>query len=158
MVLFGVLMLIMLIEVAFSVAIFRFSHPVHGSAALALFFTVNSALLFFLAEPLLATLQLLILVGGVSTYLLLGIASTSSYSFRHSNSILLAAGIILIFGVLAYSMLAPSGGGFSYATQQPPNSIPLASQLSDGMPIIYASVLLMFAAALGAIMVFKRRY
>ena len=156
MIVFLILAIVMLLEIVFSISLFVLKHPVYGAIALSLFFVVNSALFFFLGQPVLGTIQLLVLTGGVSTYLVLGIASSSSYSFKHSNLIALLVGVVLVFGVLAYSIASPAGG-LSYALQPQQGNMQQLS-LQEGMPLVYSSALLIFAGTFGAVILFKRRY
>ena len=69
--------------------IFVFKDILHSVLSLAMAFFINSLIFLMLEQPLLALLQLFVMVGGISTFLFVGVASVSLSRFGHANLLLL---------------------------------------------------------------------
>ncbi|MEM3227845.1 MAG: NADH-quinone oxidoreductase subunit J [Candidatus Micrarchaeaceae archaeon] len=157
-VLFYLFLLIAAVELALSVYIFRARELLHAIVLLALLFVMTSMLYLVLSQPLLATVQLLILVGGVSTYLLVGTASESFSKFRHTNIALMLALAIVTFAVIFYPVASNATSPY-YASDSNATVFTLQQQaqfVKGDMAIFYIGSLLLFGIGIGAIALYKK--
>ncbi len=140
--------------------IFAFKDVLHIAVALSFVFLVNSLIFLLLNQPLLAVIQLFIMIGGVSVYLFVGVAAASYSHFKYTNYIALAAVAIALFAVMTYG--AYNTGTVSLAQNQPlTNSYSAAqvvSSLTSRYTIIslYAITLMLFLLATAAIPILNR--
>jgi NADH:ubiquinone oxidoreductase subunit 6 (subunit J) len=145
-------------EILSALAVVFMKGQVHAAVAITAFFSINTAIFFLLGQSLLGVIQFLILVGGISTYLLLGTGASDEEYFKHTSIATFVLVLIPVFAILSYPFL--SQGGPQLATIQP-SAQPLSQlgfQLLGGTSMIYLASLLLFAAAIGAVMLLKRRY
>jgi NADH-quinone oxidoreductase subunit J len=140
--------------------IFAFKDVLHVAVALSFVFLVNSLIFLLLNQPLLAVIQLFIMIGGVSVYLFVGVAAASYSHFKYTNYIALAAVAIALFAVMTYG--AYNTGTVSLAHSQAlANSYSAAqvvSSLTSRYTIIslYAITLMLFLLATAAIPILNR--
>jgi NADH:ubiquinone oxidoreductase subunit 6 (subunit J) len=122
----------------------------HVVIAFVLVVIAASALMLFVGQPLIAVIQLLIMVGGIATYLLVGSASVKFNQANHTNipafavlsSVLFIVLVIasLRSGVSSYSPYSPfTGGNFDY-----------------GQTFFYLLIITLFSVSVSSIMLFKR--
>lgn len=97
--------IVALLELLSAMMIFVFKDILHIVIALASLFLFNSILFFILGEPIFAVLQLFIMVGGVSTYMIVGSGSASYSKFKHTNYYTLAGAYVVIFATLVYGAI-----------------------------------------------------
>ncbi len=133
--------------------IFAFREIMHSAVALALFFFANSLAFLLLNQPLLAVVQLLVLVGGVSTYVFVSVASASYSKFEHSRKAALAAVSLLLFVVIAYPILR-SGLSGTAQTQQDYSSFP--TYMYGSVEYVYLAFVLLAGTVLGSILLLKK--
>ncbi len=124
---------------------------VHSVIFLAVAAAFSSFIFLYLNQVLVALLQLLVFVGGLSTYLIVAVASeVKRVKIRNVAAFFIAA-FIIVAGLMAavFSLQAPTGGGndFSAAAQ---------NGISTYYPVLFISVFLLFAAAIGSVIVIKR--
>jgi NADH:ubiquinone oxidoreductase subunit 6 (subunit J) len=143
--------IIAVVELASAAGIFLLRDVMHSALALAVMFLVNSAAFLALGEPLLAIIQLFILVGGVATYLFVGVASDHPNERRHTNFVAFSILSILMFAFVAY----PYIGYFTGAPSAQLNSSAISSEFSSGYQLLYVLVILLFGSALGSILLLK---
>jgi len=111
----------------------------------------GSAFLFiYIGQTLAALLQLLVFVGGVSTYLMVTVGYEENKTFSD------ALRFLLIFAVLAAAfsyLLYPIAG-----VQPVMNDFSSAAQtaFSEGYALVFAAVFLVFFSSLGSMIVIKR--
>ncbi len=144
------------IELLLAAYVFVAKSLLHAIVSLAIVFVFTSLLYLILSQPLLAVVQLLVLVGGISTYLLVGTASESFSHFRHTNFALMVILAIAIFAIIAYPVLKSVN---AYSPSSSAVSFTLSGQsqfLQEDMPIFYIAALLLFGLALGAIALYKK--
>ena len=153
MALLAFFMVLALIEIASAMAVYMLRDLLHSVLALASFFTVNSALLLMLAQPMIALLQLFIMVGGISTFIFVGVASSGYSRFRSENYHALGIAYIALFVLLAVSIVMSQVYG-SANNQLSPTAI--AQSLSGNIALLYFAVLLLFGAGFSSIVVMKR--
>jgi len=152
MVYVALLMLVAALEMLSAILIFWFKDVLHTVLALSFVFIFNSALFLMLSQPLLALIQLFVMVGGVATYAFVAVASESFSRFKHTNYIVLAIGYVAIFSIITYEMLSGN------LVQQPGSvadpQIPQAINTNAG--ILYLIGLLMFGTGFGSILLMKK--
>lgn len=144
--------IIAIIEILAAYSMFFFKNLMHSAIALSGVFAITSLVFAFLAQPLLALLQIFIMVGGISVYIFVGVAAPGLAKFKHARVTVLVPLSIIMFAVLAYPLLSlgfsvPSANGLSKAGIQ--------SSFTSGVPIFYIIMLLLFAVSLGAILLIK---
>lgn len=139
--------------------IFVFKDVLHVAVSLALVFFANSLIFLFLNQPLLAVIQLLIMIGGVSVYLFVGVAAASYSNFRYTNYIAFAVAAIAVFASMTYGLYS-SGTVFMLQGMHLSNqysSAQVVASLTSRYTIIslYAITLMLFMLALAAIPLLK---
>ena len=139
------------VEIVSAAAIFMLRDVMHSALALAVMFLVNSAAFMALGEPLLAIIQLFILVGGVATYLFVGVASNHQSERRHTNFAAFSILSILVFAFVAY----PYIGYFTGSSSAQLTASSISAEFSSGYQLLYALVILLFGSALGSILLLK---
>ena len=149
-----VLVLAALIVIGASL-IFTSRDVLHVAIALTAVFFINSLLFLSLGQPLLAVVQLLIMIGGVSVYLFVGVAAASYSHFKYTNFIALAVAAAAIFAVITYgaysSGLIGSIQGVQATSQF--SHAQVAASLASRYEIaaLYAITLMLFLLATAAI-------
>lgn len=138
--------------------IFVLRNVLHVAVALSLVFAINSLVFLLMGQPILAVIQLLVMIGGVSTYLFVGVASIGYSRFKHTNRPALAIIAIVIFSTITYG--AYSSNAFS-AQSAAPNQYSFSS-IADSfgsMSVVlalYSIAIMLFALAFGAVPVLNR--
>lgn len=130
-----------------------FKDIMHSSLALASLFFMNSLVFLMLQQPLLAVVQLFVLVGGISTYMIIGVASGSFSRFRHSRPWLMVVVAALIFALITYPL---SGMSFTNLQSNSATGAAVAGSFGEYIGLFYLMAFLLFAVALGSIALFKR--
>ena len=131
--------------------VFLSKRLIHAVLALTFVF-IGSALVFaVLGEAFIALLQLFVFVGGLSTYLIVAVASEAAEgSFsktRFISALAVAAfGIALIFAWTGGGIL-PGRSNFAGIA---------ASAISEYYPIFFMLVLLLFSAVIGSVLIMRR--
>lgn len=123
-----------------------------SAIALSITFTVVSLSLLLLNQPVVAILQLIVIVGGVSTYLVVAVASETKRKTWETNFRTLA-----ILGILL--MLAISYIIFPYVDTSNVSAVSIYGEFQQTLQqyavAIYFIILLMFVAALGSAVTIK---
>jgi len=151
LIVFAVLAAIELISV---VLIFTSRNALHSIIMLALAFLASSLLFAAMQEPLLALLQLFVIIGGVLTYLFIGVASVSYSRFKHTSYLYIAALSLVLFIVIAYSVRS-----IDYINSINANVLTramIAGSLSSNIGVLYIIAIALFGIGLGAIILLKR--
>ena len=133
--------------------IFVFKDILHSVLALSVSFFVNSLIFLLLSQPLLALIQLFIMVGGISTYLFVGVASAPLSHFKHTSHAVLAIVSVVFFAACFYNaagmqLPAPQNNALSGEA--------IATYLASSMGQLYMVALVLFGAALGSIALLKK--
>lgn len=140
--------------VAFGAALFMFKarEMSHAMIGFLLVTIAAAGLLVVLDLPLLALLQLFIMVGGVSTYLFVGVSSENLSKFRHTSLPVLVVLAIVVAAVPIYkiSMIRGIGGQSNVI-----NSGLLSSAISGNLVLFYMLAILLFGIGIGSIVVVK---
>ncbi len=132
-------------------AIFVSRRLIHSVIALTIAF-FGSALVFLLMEQaFIALLQLFIFVGGLSTYLIVAVASEDAgFSINWRRFLPLLA--LVVIGLLPAFMLrlpSPPATSADFAAAA-------GTALSYYYPMLFAMVILLFSSVMGSILVIKR--
>ncbi len=140
-----------LITICAAAAIFLSRRVIHSIIAVTFAFAGSAALFAYMNQVMLALLQLFIFVGGLSTYLMVAVASEDSsmpLGVSRFVFILIVAGIGLSV-ILLGNAATPQA---SYATQTQPPGASLPAYYS----LIFAMVALLFSGVLGSVLIIKR--
>ncbi|MEM3841389.1 MAG: hypothetical protein QXN59_01695 [Candidatus Micrarchaeaceae archaeon] len=138
-------------EVAAASSIFIMKDIMHSALALAAVFLANSAAFLILGQPILAIMQMFIMVGGVATYLFVGVASEHPKEKRHTNIPLFVIISVLTFVAIGY----PALGYYSNSSNSALSFSAISAEFASGYQILYVLVTLLFGVALGAILLLK---
>ena len=141
------------LELVLIATIFALKDLLHIGIMLAAIFLLNSLMFLILGQPLMAIIQLFILIGGITTYFVIGVASTSYSKFPHTNAAKLAAVSIILFAAIAYPMHALQ---FSQGSPGAVTGSGISNSISAYLPLFYMLAIMLFAAAFGSIILFKR--
>lgn len=145
--------IIALLEIFSAVFVFFFKDILHAVLALSMVFVFNSALFLVLAQPLLALIQLFVMVGGVSTYIFVGVASPSYSKFRGTNYVAFAAIylVILLVFTVKVAQISPSA-----IEQNTVSSTLISETLSSNAGLLYILTILLFGTGFGSIMLMRK--
>ncbi|MDE1855002.1 MAG: NADH-quinone oxidoreductase subunit J [Candidatus Micrarchaeota archaeon] len=132
-------------------ALFLQKKLLHSVVFLALAAVGSSLIFLYLGQVLVALLQLFIFVGGLSTYLIVAVA-TEEKQVKMRN----AAAFVIISAITSVGLFAAvsnttvpglAGNDFSTVAQ---------GAISNYYAFIFAAVFLLFAAALGSVIIIKK--
>lgn len=147
------LVILALLEITSALLIFVFKDILHTVLALSALFVFNSAMFLVLNQPFLALLQLFIMVGGVSTYVFVGVASPSFSKFRNTNLGLFAVIYVALF-LLLLSRLSQAS---PILTEQNALTGPLIAQsLGQNAGMLYLIAIMLFGSGFGSIVLMKK--
>jgi NADH:ubiquinone oxidoreductase subunit 6 (subunit J) len=145
------IILLALATVLSGLLLFLQNKLLHSVIFLALAAAGSSLIFLYMRQALVAMLQLLVFVGGLSTYLMVAVATEEKRLKMSNAAAFLAASVILsagLFAALSNLTAAPlAGNSFSALAQ---SAIPIYFAL------LFAAVFLLFAAAVGSIIVIKK--
>ena len=132
-------------------ALFLQKKLLHSVVFLALAAVGSSLIFLYLGQVLVALLQLFIFVGGLSTYLIVAVATEEKQVKMRS-----AAAFVIISAIMSAGLFAAvwntatvglAGNDFSTVAQ---------GAISSYYAFIFAAVFLLFAAALGSVIIIKK--
>lgn len=133
------------------IALFLQKKLLHSVIFLALAASVSSLIFLYLNQVLVALLQLLVFVGGLSTYLIVAVAAEEKKVGIRSAIAFLIASFVIAAGLLAAipGFQAPISGGndFSAVAQ---------AAIQQYYAMLFMAVSLLFAVAIGSVIVIKR--
>ncbi len=138
--------------IASALAIYLSENVFKSAIALAATFTIVSLALLLLNQPVVAVLQLLIIVGGLSTYLVVAVASESKKYMWPTDLRIFAVTSIMVFVASMYIILPTIS---SMNISNPNIYSEFLQTLQTYAVTIYFAVVLMFAAAIGSMIVIK---
>ena len=139
------------LELISIIIIFVFKNVLHSIIILAIAFVISSVLFAAMQQPLLALLQLFIVVGTILTYFFIGVASAGISRFKHTSYTLLAVLSIIMFMVLAYM-----SNGVNFTGQNMLTKADIANYVSGSIWLIYFLTLVLFSVGLSGIILLKR--
>ncbi len=136
---------------ATGIAVFLPKKLLHSVIFLALTAGASSLIFLYLDQVLLALLQLLVFVGGLSTYLLVAIATEEKEAgMRRSGAFVFVIIVILLdFSLFVYNqpVARASGNSFSATAQ---------IAFSSYFAFLLISIFLLFAVAISSVLVIKK--
>lgn len=142
---------IALLTIASAVLIFAQSRLLYAALALALAFLGSAFVFLLLNQVLIALLQLFIFVGGLSTYLIVAVA-TEEKGKKLINRPYFAIAAILITASLIFSFSIWGQG-----TPASNNFLTLATAaFGAGYVLLYALMLLLFSATIGTVLLIRK--
>ncbi len=149
----AVFMVLALLEIFFATTIFIFKDLLHVVLAFSVAFLFNSALFFLLGQPILALLQMFIMVGGVSTYLFVGVGSASYSKFKYTNYTYLAIAYIAVFFTFVFRM---TGVSPILPEQNVLSASLIAQTFSSNIGLLYIMAAMLFGIGLSSIVIMKK--
>ncbi len=141
-------------EVASAIMVFESKHMLHAMLSFAMFSVILAFILAFMGLPLLGLLQLFIMVGGVSTYMFVGVSSENLSNFRFVRAPLLAALAILLFAAMSYKLFISN---LSFNGSNLTTPLLLGSTLSGSMAVFYLIAALLLFSGIGSILLMRKR-
>jgi NADH-quinone oxidoreductase subunit J len=138
-----------------SVLVFFLKDMLYAVLALTMLFIFNSLLFLVLQQPLLAVIQIFIMVGGVSTFLFVGVASAELMQFRFTKLAGLLLLWVVVFAAIAYPMYS-KGVRISSTSINTFGTQEIAASLGQYYALYYVMMLLLFTVSIGAIVALKR--
>ncbi|MDE1833073.1 MAG: hypothetical protein KGH58_01505 [Candidatus Micrarchaeota archaeon] len=141
------------LEVISAVLIFTFRNVLHSVLALSLTFLFNSILFLALQQTLLSLIQLFIMVGGVSTYIFVGVANSGLSRFRHTS--LLALGIMAPILIVAYATNLMFVGQGTVTQENQVSGLMIKSALASNIGVLYVIAFALFATGISSIVLLK---
>lgn len=148
-----VFIVLSLVELLSITLIFVFKDIPHSVLALSMAFFLNSLLFLILEQPLLALIQLFIMVGGISTYLFVGVASLSFPRFKHTSHLFLSLLSIVFFTVCFYKATSMQ---FPIQQQNTLSDQAIAAYLASSIGQLYIITFVLFGVALGSILLLRK--
>ncbi|HUY70578.1 MAG TPA: hypothetical protein VMV00_03370 [Candidatus Baltobacteraceae bacterium] len=141
------------LEIISAMLVFTFRNVLHSVLALSLAFLFNSILFLAMQQTLLALIQLFIMVGGVSTYIFVGVSSSGLSKFRHTS--------LLVLGILAPLLIVAYATNLVYVTQgtstqqNQVSGLMIKSALGANIGVLYIITFVLFATGLSSIILLK---
>lgn len=146
-----IFLLIAIFTLGAAVSIFLFDRIIHAVIALTAAFFGSSLVFLFLGQVFAALLQLFVLVGGLSTYLIVAVATEERNKNRITPSYFFIIAVLSAL-VLSTSVITSGSGPVG-------NNSFLAAATAAFQSyylLFYAVVFLLFSTALGSILIIKR--
>lgn len=132
-------------------ALFLPKKLMHSVIFLALAAGASAAIFLYLNQVLIALLQLLVFVGGLSTYLIVSVAAEEKNAKLAGRAKFLVTSVVTALGlsllVYGFPVAQPGGNDFSSAAQ---------AAFSNYYAFLFVSVFLLFAVAIGSVLVIKK--
>ncbi len=143
-----------IILVLFALMIFKSKNLINAILSLTGVFFMSSMILFFLGQALVALLQLIILVGGLSTYLIVAVASEPSKDKKvHVWAFTLVFAVLFVILVpLAISI----GNGYYLSAGSGNFVLAAANDFSTYPYLFFVIALLVAASAIGSVAVIRK--
>lgn len=145
---------IAVVELTAIVLMFKSKRMLHAMAAFAMFLFGIAFVLALLGLALLALLQIFIMVGGISTYMFVGVASENLSKFNHTSAIALAVMAIILFLALSYrfyNVQTTQANGINTLSNSN-----LAKFVGSDVALFYMIALLLFGSGMASIILIKR--
>lgn len=124
-----------------------------SAISLAILFVAVGGFILLTGQTLITLFQLFILVGGLSTYLIVAVASERESTFRHVDMRVFAAVFIVFGALMVYAIVANTQGG---TPTTPGALVEVAASINSYYGLMGAIVFLMFALGIGSIMLIKK--
>lgn len=125
----------------------------HAVLALTFVFLGSALIFLYLGQTFAALLQLFIFVGGLSTYLIVAVASEESKSSLKLPTFILL--VIIVVGGLSALLI---NSGLNSTPPASPNDFVASAgaALSTYYPFLFALLILLFSAVMGSILILRK--
>ncbi len=150
---FALFVVLSLFELVSLVMLFLLKEQLHAVVSLTAAFFAVSLIFLTLEQPLLALMQLFVMVGGIATYLIVAVASTDAHNHLRINRVLLA---LLAFGFFAAMYYGASHATFLGTQGSVLSEQAIASSLSQNITMLYVLVFMLFGVGTGTIVLLRR--
>jgi len=141
-----------IIAVCAALFIFKAREMAHAMVGFLMLSIAAAMVLALLNLPLLALLQLFIMVGGVSTYLFVGVSSENLSKFKHTSFPILVALSVALATVPIYKVIS------LYSLELQVNTLTpslISASIGNSLPLFYMLALLLFGVGIGSILMMK---
>lgn len=142
-----------IVGIGAAVFVFLFRDILHSALALSIVFLANSLAFLLVDQPLLAVIQLFIMIGGITTFLFVGVASATYSNFKYTRAL-----VFLIAWAVLFIAFASQLDNIQLVQTQSnvftPGNAAFSLQSSYGM--FYLILLLTFGVSIGAILLLKK--
>lgn len=135
-----------------SIFVFLQRKLVHAVFALTMAFASSSMLMLIIGQPFIALLQLLVFVGGLSTYLMVSLANEEKGKRYLRLGIFVPIVIILVVWFFFFAQLAIGASVLGSSNI----NMTFTAALQQFYPLLYMVVVLLFASALGSVLFIKK--
>ena len=136
-----------------SISIFLQKKLIHAVLSLAIAFVSSAFIFFLLGQTLMAVLQMLVFVGGLSTYLIVAVATEEKGANLISLRWLLALSVVLSIGLSATMVLHVP----SQSASQPAGFLGAASSaLANSYAMLYMILILLFSVSISGILILRK--
>ncbi|MCL4364939.1 MAG: NADH-quinone oxidoreductase subunit J [Candidatus Marsarchaeota archaeon] len=135
-----------------SILVFVQKRLIHAVIALAVVFFGSALVFFIIGQTLVALLQLVVFVGGFSTYLIVAVATEEKNARLIRFPVFAVLSVLLFAGIVFALQGIPSqqfGEGNNFLTAA-------ASALATDYAMLYIMAALLFAATIGGVMIIKK--
>lgn len=136
-----------------SIFIFLQKKLIHAVLSLAIAFVFSALIFFLLGQTLIAVLQMLVFVGGLSTYLIVAVATEEkganliSMRWLLALSVLLSIGLSLSIAVHVPLQSASSPAGFLGAA---------SSAFANSYAMLYMILILLFSVSISGVLILRK--
>lgn len=145
--------LIAIFEILAAALVFKFKDVLHAAIALSMLFFANSVAFLLLNNTILAVIQLFIMIGGISTYIFVGVSSAAYSKFKHTRPVLLVALAVALFAVMSYPLIVSGYAGTQNNSVTVQN---LPAYMGGALPYLFLLLALLFGICLGGIVLLKK--
>ncbi len=149
----AVFVIITAMAIVLSGLMLLFRNILYTVIALTGLFIANSLFFLLLGQPLLAVVQLFIMVGGISTFLFVGVASYNYSRFKFTR----VGVLVIVWVVMTAVMLIPLPSmTFSSPSRAVFGSAAVTLSMGPSVALFYIMLIVMFGITLGSIILLKR--
>ena len=142
-----------LFELASLILLFVLKETMHAVLSLTVAFSISALLFLAMAQPFLALMQLFIMVGGIATYLFVGVAAVDIQRSRHTNYAVIA---LLTLAFFAATFYGASRANFASAQGNILSAQTISSGLSANMALLFFIVFMLFGIGIGAMLLLRK--
>lgn len=145
--------IVSILGVVLAALVFAFKDILHSAVALSGVFLINSLLFIALGQPLLAVIQLFIMIGGITTFIFVGVASATYSHFKYTRLV----GLAILWAVFFVIIVVPlTGVQFNGQQSNVFGSSSIGGSLGASVGLFYIMLFVMFGVSLGAILLLKK--
>lgn len=145
--------IVSVLGVILAALIFAFKDILHSAVALSGVFLINSLLFILLNQPLLAVIQLFIMIGGITTFIFVGVASATYSKFKYTRLAWLGILWALVFVAIIFPL---TNVQFNGQGSNVFGASGVSGSLASSVGLFYIMLFTMFGVSLGAILLLKK--